>query len=99
MRTGAARMCCPILDEELDGISVFIYKEGRRGKVIREDWSVNFADAVNSGDFEFEFVTVYRAYEHVLFKGYVWLDTRPYHMECEIELHTDEIAYHWNERI
>ena len=46
----------------------------------------------------FEFVTTYRSYQHILFKGYVWFDTAPYHMECEIELHTDNIFYSWDER-
>ena len=46
--------------------------------------------------FEFEFVSAYRSYQHILFKGYVWFDTAPYHMECEIELHTDKICYHWD---
>ena len=48
--------------------------------------------------FEYEFVTTYRSYQHILFKGYVWFDREPYHMECEIELHIDEISYMWNEK-
>lgn len=97
-QTGKAEMQCHILDEEIDGISVYIYRNKSFGKVIREDWSDNFLSAVNGGTFEFEFVTAYRSYQHILFKGYVWFDKAPYHMECEIELHTDKIFYRWNEK-
>lgn len=97
-QTGKAEMQCYILDEEINGISVYIYKTKSSGKVIREDWSDNFLTAVNDGAFEFEFVTTYRSYQHILFKGYIWFDTAPYHMECEIELHTNKIFYSWNER-
>lgn len=96
--TGSAEMKCHIIDEEIDGISVFIYRKDSSGKVVREDWSDNFIAAVNDGTFEFEFVTTYRSYQHILFKGYVWFDVTPYHMECEIELHTDDIFYSWNEK-
>ena len=65
--------------------------------VIREDLTDNFISAVNDGSFDYEFVTTYRSYQHILFKGYVWLDEEPYHMECEIELHIDKISYMWNE--
>lgn len=83
---------------KFDGISIFIYKKNSLGKVIREDWTDNFISVVNDGTFEYEFVTVYRSYQHMLFKGYVWFDKKPYNMECEIELHTDCISYLWNER-
>ena len=96
--TGKAEMKCHILDEGIDGISVYIYRKMPSGEVVREDWSDNFVAAVNDGTFEFEFVTTYRSYQYILFKGYVWFDTAPYHMECEIELHTDNIFYSWNER-
>lgn len=66
--------------------------------MIREDWSDNFISAVNDGTFEFEFVTTYRSYQYILFKGYVWFDTAPYCMECQIELHTDKVFYTWSER-
>ncbi len=97
-QTGKAEMRCHIVDEEIDGISVFIYRKKLSGKVIREDWSDNFLTAVNKGSFEFEFVTTYRSYQHILFKGYVWFDREPYHMECEIELHTDDIFYSWTDK-
>lgn len=96
--SGQAKMECHIIDEDIDGISVFIYKENASGKVIREDWSDNFITAINAGTFEYEFVTVYRGFQRILFKGYVWFDVKPYHRECEIELHTDCISYMWNER-
>ena len=97
-RSGNAKMECHIIDEDMDGISIFIYKKNSLGKVIREDWTDNFISVVNDGTFEYEFVTVYRSYQHMLFKGYVWFDKKTYNMECEIELHTDCISYLWNER-
>ena len=53
-QTGKAKMQCHLLNEEIDGISVYIYKN-KSGKVIREDWSNNFLMAINEGTFEFEF--------------------------------------------
>ena len=51
----------------------------------------------NDGTFEFEFVNIYIGYQCILCKGYVWCDKKPYHSECEIELHADQITYMWNE--
>lgn len=44
----------------------------------------------------YEIVTTFRSFQRILLKGYVWFEVEPYHMECEIELHTDEITYMWN---
>ena len=96
-RSGISKMKCHIIDEDIDGISIYIYREDPSGMVIREDWTDNFISAVNDGSFEFEFVTTYRSYQHILFKGYAWFDEEPYYMECEIELHIDKISYMWNE--
>ena len=95
--SGEAKMECHIMDGDIDGISIYIYRVNSSGKVIREDWSDNFILAINDGSFEYEFVTTYRSYEYILFKGYVWFDKEPYSMECEIELHIDGISYMWNE--
>lgn len=94
--TGNARMEFNIIDEEIDGICIYVYKQSRNGEVVREDWSDNFIAAVNDGTFQFEIVTVFRSFHRILFKGYVWFDSAPYHMECEMELHTDDITYMWN---
>lgn len=95
-RSGAAKMQCHIIDEDIDGIKVYIFREDKSGKTIREDWSDNFINAVNSGEFEFEFINVLKGYHRILFRGWVWFDEEPYHSECEIELHTDDILFFWN---
>ena len=97
VRSGNAKMDCHIIDEDIDGISIYIYRKTSSGHVIREDWSDHFISAINDGSFEYEFVTTYKSYQHILFKGYVWFDKEPYCMECEIELHTDEVSYMWND--
>lgn len=97
VRSEKAKMECHIIDEDIDGISIFIYKKHSSGKIIREDWSDNFVSAVNNGTFEYEFVTTYKSFQRILLKGYVWFDKEPYYMECDIELHTDRISYMWNE--
>ena len=66
-QSGKAQMHCYIVDEEIDGISVYIYKKKKNRKAIREDWSDNFIDAINDGTYEFEFVTTYRSYQYILF--------------------------------
>lgn len=96
--SGMAKMQCHIIDEDIDGITVYIFREDKSGKTIREDWSDNFVNAVNSGEFEFEFVSVFKSYHRILFKGYVWFDNEPYDAECEIELHTDDIIFFWENR-
>ena len=99
VRTGKARMDCHIIDEEIDGIFIYIFDKKSKGKSIREDWTDNFIAAINDGSFEFEFVTTYKSYQHLLFKGYVWFDKKPYSKECEIELHTDKVTFRWDEKV
>ena len=94
--SGNARMEFHIIDEDIDGICIYVYRKSKFGKIVREDWSDNFIAAVNNGTFEFEIVTTFRSFHRILFKGYVWFDSAPYHMECEMELHTDDITYMWN---
>lgn len=93
VRTGKVRMDCHIIDEFIDGISIYIFDKKSNGKSIREDWTDNYISAINDGSFEFEFVTTYKSYQHILFKGYIWFDKKPYCKECEIELHTDKITF------
>jgi len=93
VRTGKVRMDCYIIDEFIDGISIYIFDKKTNEKSIREDWTDNFISAINDGSFEFEFVTTYKSYQHILFKGYIWFDKKPYCKECEIELHTDKITF------
>lgn len=97
VQTGRAYMECQILDEFKDSVSMFIYRKTLFGKVIREDYSDKFLSAINAGKFEFEFVSTYRSYQHILFKGYIWFKQKPYYRECEIEVYTDKINYHWME--
>lgn len=97
IQTGKSNMQCHIIDKDFDGIVVYIYKTMPSGEVIREDYTDCFLSDINKGIFEFEFVTTYRSYQYILFKGYVWFDSEPYCYECEIELHTDKIFYSWNE--
>ena len=91
-RTGKAKMTCRLADTDMEKPTVYVYVE-KDGNVVREDWSERFFQALNRGEFEFEFVTTFNSYERVLYKGYIWSDTAPYHSECEIELHTAEIKY------
>ncbi len=38
VRTGLAQVDIPILDEEIDGASFYIFKKNRKGKTVREEW-------------------------------------------------------------
>lgn len=95
--SGMAKMQCHITDGYSDGIKAYVFRKERSGKVYREDWSDSFIYAVNNGEFEFEFVNVYKGYHSILFKGYVWYEGDNGHDECEIELCTDDIVFFWNE--
>lgn len=98
VRTFASQVDFSIIDEEIEGVSIYIFKKNLRGKVIREEWELdNFIKAVNGGDFQIEFITQYKSFQSVLFKCWVWFDKKPYHMECEITLHTDSVVYKWNQ--
>ncbi len=99
VRTGRARMDCHIIDEEIDGVSIYVFDKKTNGRSIRIDWTDNFIAAINDGSFEYEFVTTYKSYQHILFKGYVWFDKKPYCKECEIELHTDKVTFMWDDSI
>nr|MCR5585452.1 hypothetical protein [Lachnospiraceae bacterium] len=91
-RTGKAKMTCRLADTDMEKPTVYVYVE-KDGNAVREDWSDRFFEALNRGEFEFEFVTTFNSYQRVLYKGYIWSDAAPYHRECEIELHTTEIKY------
>lgn len=97
MKNRNAEMCCHLVDKYEGNFSVNNYRKNVFGKIIREDWTDRFVYAVNKGEFEFEFVSTYRAYHSILFQGYVWRKKKPWWMECEIELHVDEITYSWDE--
>lgn len=87
-----------IIDEEIDGIEIYVFKKRRKTKVVREEWEpANFINAVNAGDFRVEFITQYKSYQSILFKCWVWFDKKPYHFECEIILHSENAMYRWNE--
>lgn len=97
VKTDKAQVDFQITDEEIDGISIYIFKKSRRNKIIREEWEAdNFIKAVNDGSFKIEFITQYKGFQSVLFKCWVWFNVKPYHMECEIILNTNKIEYMWN---
>ncbi len=96
-RTGRAKMTCRLMDTDMEEPTVYVYTE-KDGAVVREDWSDRFFEALNRGEFEFEFVTTFTSYQRVLYKGYIMSDTAPCHRECEIELHTAEIKYALSDR-
>ena len=93
-----AKVKCHFLDN-FDNFNVYIYEQNILKKTIRKDYTNEFISKINKGEFEFEFVTTYRAYQYILFKGYIWQDKKPYHKECEIEIHTDEITYSCKEDV
>ena len=98
VRTDSSQVDFQIIDEEIDGISIYIFRKNKVGKIIREEWEpVNFIKAVNAGDFRVEFITQYKSYQSFLFKCWVWFDKSPYHQECEIILHSESVAYRWNQ--
>lgn len=98
VRTDSAQVDFQILDEEIDGITIYLFKKNRNSKVIREEWeAANFINAVNNGSFRIEFITQYKSFQSVLFKCWAWFDTAPYHCECEIILHSDNVTYKWNQ--
>lgn len=92
-RTGKAQMKCHIIDMDLGGIAIYIYKTNKNGETVREDRSATFINELNNGLFEFEFITQYDSFNRVLFKGEVFFDEEPYRLECEIELLTDDITF------
>lgn len=94
-RSGMARMECSLLDNEF---FVSIFTERADGSALREDFTGEFIDAINSGRYQFEFVSTYLGYESLLFRGYVWFKKRPYHKECEIEFRTDDVKFFWNDK-
>lgn len=98
VRTSSSQVDFTIIDEEIDGIEIYVFRKKRNGMVIREDWEpVNFINAVNAGDFKIEFITQYKSYQSFLFKCWVWFNKEPYHSKCEIILHSGSVLYRWND--
>lgn len=97
VRTDGARVDFRIIDEEIDGISIFVFKKQNERKAIREEWETeNFINAVNNGAFKVEFIDCYKRNQYLLFKCQVWFDRKPYQEECEIILHAERSVYNWN---
>lgn len=97
VRTNSSQVDFQIIDEEIDGIEIYVFKKIRK-KIVRVDWEpINFINAVNAGDFRVEFIAQYKSYQSFLFKCWVWFDVKPYHAECEIILHSENATYYWNE--
>lgn len=98
VRTDLSQVDFQMIDEEICGVEIYIFKKSKSGKVIREDWEPeNFINAVNSGDFEVEFITQYKSFQSYLFKCWIWFEKAPYHYECEIILHAEKSIYRWNQ--
>lgn len=86
-----------ILNEEIDGISIYIFSKTKNKKVIREDWEPkNFINALNNKDFYVEFIKQYNSCQSVLHKCWIRFEQEPYHKECEIIINYDKVTYCWN---
>lgn len=95
--TNSSQVDFQIVDGELDGIEIYLFKRNRK-KIVRDDWEpTKFINAVNAGDFQVEFITQYKGFQSYLFKCWVWFDKKPYHSECEIILNSEKALYCWNE--
>lgn len=100
VRTDASQVDFQIIDEDFDGITIYVFKKNWNGKTIREEWKLkNFLDEVNHGRFQVEFIDEYKSYQSRLFKCWLWFDVKPYHYECEIILRSENATYCWNELI
>lgn len=98
VRTNSSQVDFQIIDEEIGGIEIYVFKKAAKGKIIREEWEpINFINAVNSGDFSIEFITQYKSYQSYLFKCWIWFEKAPYHSECEIILYSEKSVYQWDE--
>ncbi|MCC0630531.1 MULTISPECIES: hypothetical protein [unclassified Clostridioides] len=97
VRTNSSQVDFQIIDEEIDGIEIYVFKGNGKVKTIRENWEpINFITAINNGKFRIEFITQYKNYQSFLFKCWACFDKSPYHLECEIILHSNSVAYRWN---
>lgn len=97
LRTNTSQVDFEIIDKEIDGISIYVFTKVRNGTVVREEWELNnFITAVNTGNFQVEFLTQYKSFQSLLFQCWVWFPQSPYHAECEIILHTARAAYRWD---
>lgn len=97
IRTDSSRVDYRIADADADSIGIYVFRQSRFGKTIREDWlPADFIKAVNRGDYRVEFITRYKGYQSVLYKCWLWFDRKPYHRECEITLQTDGASFNWN---
>ena len=69
IKTKEAKVDFEIIDKEIDGVDIYLFKKNRSGKVVREEWELNnFINAVNNGTFELEFLYKYQGYQSILYK-------------------------------
>lgn len=98
VRTDKARVDFCVIDEEFDGITIFVFKKQNERTAIREEWEAeSFINAVNDGAFKLEFIDCYKTNQYLLFKCQLKFDKEPYWEECEIILHTEKARFYWND--
>ncbi|MBQ7321887.1 MAG: hypothetical protein IJW99_07300 [Clostridia bacterium] len=75
----------------------YVFDRKKRGKAIRWDYSLKqlMAD-INEKGGQLEFLYQYLDGFCRIVKCELWFEKRPYHRECELFLHTDRVAYLWN---
>lgn len=87
-----------MINKDIDGVEIFVFRGYENGKIIREDWEPEkFINTVNTRVFQVEFITQYKSYQSFLFKCWIWFDKVPYHSECEIIINCENMVYNWNQ--
>lgn len=95
VKTGPSEVKYRILDEDIDGVDIYVFTEKKRRNALRVRWEPgNLLAAVNGGALQVEFITQYQSWQSILHKCWVWFDCR--HKECEIILHTDQTLWCWD---
>ena len=99
LRTGKAELRLTNIDP--DFLSLHIYYERRLAWkklfTTRDEISLDdFAAKINSGEWTFEFVDEYYGCRRAMFGGYIHRNSKPYHIQMQIEVLYEQSRYSWN---
>lgn len=81
-----------------DEIDFYVYKQKNPKKDIRKCWPVEkLVRKINSGEAQLEFLYQYRNGFGRIVECCLYKDKKPYLVECELKIRTDNVVYLWND--
>ena len=99
VRTDPAEVRFRLCEDEMCGdvVKLHVFTEKKHGKAIRKTWNLKkLMKKINSGQYQLEFMYVYKGYLTVLYDCLLWSKKKPWFRECELRIPTEHADFCWN---